>query len=642
MSFINEVGFSLNSSVYSGDPNFQIFLSGLRKWQTEGDECERSGRELAVSRMCQCYLTNSENLDLESLSLSSLPAEFGQLVRLKKLNLSGNQLKEFSPEIGQLINLEELFVLGNQIKTIPREIGNLTYLKILDLSDNLIEELPPEIGQLQHLLLLSLHTNQLQRIPGEIGLLINLQSLSLSRNQIKRLPFQIGGLKSLRELWLGENFLTGLPPEIAELKNLRTLHLADNPLDEFRFPPQILCFEDLQIFFEELLFDDEIHAHTNTFEMCFQDPEQCPVYLLTILYELLQRYHSFPRIIYQDSEGIDAGGLSRDFVARLFKRIFDKKNPCSPVAEFEGFLLPRVEPNPASPEGVEIPNESKFLYQTIGMIFGAALSKADAYSFAIGPYFHSVVFEMLSALSLEDLKALPEYFHTLDDFSAHQHVLKKLLSCYLASRMTQNEQTKETASQVAAFFIDNYFSSQNLHELVTDPHEIFSSAEEVLNMFPNADQIVLGVLSIAQGLYQFRGDWVLDANSPINLQLKIEGYFSKEDVVRALSWQEGENSQANEQIKKFLIRWVTDENTSLKTLSEFLFALTGSYTLIKDKNLQVQFLSADDSNGGILWYPRYYTCNFLMEIPRNYPDYETFKAKLEESIVMAIEGFQAK
>lgn len=46
---------------------------------------------------------------------------------------------------------------------------------------------------------------------------------------------------------------------------------------------------------------------------------------------------------------------------------------------------------------------------------------------------------------------------------------------------------------------------------------------------------------------------------------------------------------------------------------------------------------------GLEWYPKYHTChNGLMEIPRNYPDYETFKRMLEASMRVAPYGFQAE
>jgi Leucine-rich repeat (LRR) protein len=42
--------------------------------------------------------------------LTSLPAEIGQLTRLKWLHVNNNQLKWVPAELGQLPNLEELWV----------------------------------------------------------------------------------------------------------------------------------------------------------------------------------------------------------------------------------------------------------------------------------------------------------------------------------------------------------------------------------------------------------------------------------------------------------------------------------------------------------------------------------------------------
>lgn len=151
------------------------------------------------------------------------------------------------------------------------------------------------------------------------------------------------------------------------------------------------------------------------------------------------------------------------------------------------------------------------------------------------------------------------------------------------------EQKKENGSQLADAFIENQFPN---------PFGIYESRKDFFSAFPNVDKLILGALAIAQGMYLLKGKGELNSPSSIELQCNIEGYFSREEVEKALSWQEGENGEQNAETKEFLIKWIRDEETSLATLSQFLFALTGSGTLIKGKNSQVSFYSAEGPDEG--------------------------------------------
>lgn len=76
------------------------------------------------------------------------------------------------------------------------------------------------------------------------------------------------------------------------------------------------------------------------FKLDLEQLQDDPISILQTLHEGLKANHSFPLIRYKGSEGIDAGGLSRDFVTRLFNRIFDKNAPCLPVYALGEYFLP--------------------------------------------------------------------------------------------------------------------------------------------------------------------------------------------------------------------------------------------------------------------------------------------------------------
>ncbi len=171
-------------------------------------------------------------LSIDNKSITAIPPQIDQLIKLEYLLLHNNQLSSVPEEIGQLTNLYELYLDDNQLSTIPEEIGQLTNLTRLGLSGNRLNVIPAEIGQLTNLTELSLFNNQLKEIPPEIGLLNDLEYLYLSTNQLASVPTEINELINLTELYLSGNQLKEIPTAIGQLTNLTRLHLFNNQLKE--------------------------------------------------------------------------------------------------------------------------------------------------------------------------------------------------------------------------------------------------------------------------------------------------------------------------------------------------------------------------------------------------------------------------
>lgn len=118
--------------------------------------------------------------------------------------------------------------------TIPAELGNLSRLKELHLSTNRLTAIPDELCKLSRLQRLQLHDNQLMgEIPAWLGNLSELRRLYLGQNQLKgTIPPELGKLSKLRRLSLHNNQLTGaVPPELGKLKRLQHVSLYSNDLD---------------------------------------------------------------------------------------------------------------------------------------------------------------------------------------------------------------------------------------------------------------------------------------------------------------------------------------------------------------------------------------------------------------------------
>ncbi len=132
------------------------------------------------------------------------------------VNLSGQQLSRLPDFVLNNPAVEELVLDHNQITSLPAQIGNLSKLRVLNLNNNqLTGELPGEI-RLLPLKELSARSNRLSGIPAEIGQINSLIHLDLSHNQITDLPDELTNLTRLKTL-----NLTGNPIPTAKIDQLR-------------------------------------------------------------------------------------------------------------------------------------------------------------------------------------------------------------------------------------------------------------------------------------------------------------------------------------------------------------------------------------------------------------------------------------
>lgn len=108
---------------------------------------ERKAYDTALRRINECRANGPQDtkLWLQSLGLSYLP-----------------------PEIGQLPGLKELYLRDNKLTTLPHEIGQLTALTVLDVTSNHLANLPESLSECRALKRLLLHKNPGLNIPPEV------------------------------------------------------------------------------------------------------------------------------------------------------------------------------------------------------------------------------------------------------------------------------------------------------------------------------------------------------------------------------------------------------------------------------------------------------------------------------------------
>eukprot|EP00250_Pteridium_aquilinum_P022403 c25372_g3_i1 orf=1239-5492(-) len=206
-------------------PQFDPYLRWLQ-WLNLSGCCEL--RELHSSIGC---LVSLELLDLTGCEhLQFLPDEIKGLRSLRKLLLHGcKSLQSLPDSIGQLGNLREISLNHTTLATLPASFGNLEALERLDLSNcSQLAFLPLSIKGLTMLKFCNMSDcPRLEGLPDGFCDLTKLSELKLATCNLHSLPADIGNLSNLELLWLHKNpCLTGLPSSIGKLRSLRTLNLG--------------------------------------------------------------------------------------------------------------------------------------------------------------------------------------------------------------------------------------------------------------------------------------------------------------------------------------------------------------------------------------------------------------------------------
>ena len=180
----------------------------------------------------------------------TIPPELGKLSAVTRISLSSNNLAGPLPaELGALARLDTLILHSNELSgPIPREFANMASLENANLALNSISgPVPPEIGGMARLKRLTFSGNQLTgTIPPELGTLRSIESLSLSRNNLTgTIPAELGGLATLERLYLYRNRLSGeIPSQLASLSRLELLRIEDNELSG-AIPPDVVRLPEL-------------------------------------------------------------------------------------------------------------------------------------------------------------------------------------------------------------------------------------------------------------------------------------------------------------------------------------------------------------------------------------------------------------
>jgi predicted Ser/Thr protein kinase len=155
----------------------------------------------------------------------------GDLIGATSLKLSEN-LDHFPPEIFTLEDtLEVLDLSFNSLTSLPADFGRLKKLKIFFCSENLFTELPEVLADCPLLDIVGFKSNKITTVPAK-SLNKNLRWLILTNNKISELPAQIGYCLRMQKLMLAGNRLKILPEGLNKCTNLGLLRISANLLSE--------------------------------------------------------------------------------------------------------------------------------------------------------------------------------------------------------------------------------------------------------------------------------------------------------------------------------------------------------------------------------------------------------------------------
>jgi hypothetical protein len=372
-----------------------------------------------------------------------------------------------------------------------------------------------------------------------------------------------------------------------------------------------------------------IHRHLATISIDpadFSDEARNPTRPLLQLFEEINQNERFPRIKYKDSDGSDAGGLTRDFVSQIFQALCHSDQKSLPFMVADGRYLPKVEAGPLP----TLPLEDQVkCYKAIGMLFARAINGDPSLSkgkdsVTVGAHFHSNMFAMIHALTLDEVKLIPDPL--LDD--SVPEIKQKLTKFYLKSQFPQlfrPNGVEESVIDDEIVKLMNGEVSQRLQDSGVDPEEDFLKDYSV-------NSIIQATLVIAKSMHKtlaLSDKWAeLIGNSPEALSKKIEGSLTSDLVINAF----GLKDEAEDTRKGMVKRWI--RTASPEALKNFVFSLTGSTSLAPGQQLSVQLCEVLNNPENA---PVFHTCGQYMDLPK-YETYEIFEAKLAISVASAIVG----
>ena len=191
-------------------------FKGLRGSDRELIDVAEQRIELALRRETTC-------LDLNDLSLATLPDVIGDCVAIEEFNCSHNYLSKLPNSLENCVALRYLCCSENYLTILPNMFGKMTALEYLICYENRITNLPDSLGNCVALRGLDCSDNKLASLPDIFGAMTTLENFNCECNKLTALPDSLGNCPNLPYLECDNN------PWGEAWLNLQELTSGDNP-----------------------------------------------------------------------------------------------------------------------------------------------------------------------------------------------------------------------------------------------------------------------------------------------------------------------------------------------------------------------------------------------------------------------------
>lgn len=327
------------------------------------------------------------------------------------------------------------------------------------------------------------------------------------------------------------------------------------------------------------------------------DPKELETSSTTILHELCQRFSQYQYenlfVYFKGQEGIDMGGLGRQFTADLVSNLC-KQLPFEP--RDNGLLRPKLK------EGLEgftsLTPEEKQSFREVGMFFMFCLNST---SYPIGQVFDG---GMLSAL-----KAMPYLDRNFEDLDFNnEEIFNKMFSIY----KQMNNLTDDDINMIKVIERSLSINASSTDDELLEAYSLAAGDPEIeklnLGMEPDPSKLrvhmnqikhavqqsiiqnnlkptLAPLHEIARGMNEapFKKVSMSDVQqmSTQDLSSRLQGVVTKEMILQQLVFKSYIDPNTQNWIKDWIIQ--ADD----QKLQQFLYAVTGSPSLASDEKITI-------------------------------------------------------
>ncbi len=170
-------------------------------------------------------------LDLNGTQISNIDFVY-EMTQLVSLSLFDTKVNELSAKIKQLSNLEVLDIRLTSITSLPNEIGDLIKLKEINF-DTFKKPFPDSLCNLTKLEILDGRFEGVKKpYPNEFGNLINLSTLTTEQDLEPHIPTSFSKLLKLSRFSFRNSQFDKIPDVLFDLKNIIVFDVLENNISE--------------------------------------------------------------------------------------------------------------------------------------------------------------------------------------------------------------------------------------------------------------------------------------------------------------------------------------------------------------------------------------------------------------------------